>query len=387
MLIKTLEGHTQGVISVGLSKDEQWLVSGSDDRTLIVWSATTWNPVTTLRGHAGRILHVEFSADCRNIVSSATDSLIKVWAPNLQSKQMTPNVQHFKGVTAVTADINDTMIVTASSDNTIVIWDSVTKIPRHTLQVANVNCVALSPNAKTLAFAGGNDFAIGVFDIQSEKVIGSMKDHSRNVTHCHFLNNSTLITSSKDKTLKVWNTESLTLTKTIKCHDDSILHFAVHPTDANLIATASSDKTAKIVNHGTSSVVATLIGHREPVNCIAFANDGRIVTGSSDLTVRIWKAEGASGWKEQMMIEGHSKLIAAVAFISELNLVVTGSHDKTLRVWKVMEKEEKKKSAELVTMFQMGSICTSHMPPHLAENRTIATSDYAGNVYYLRLHA
>ena len=61
--------------------------------------------------------------------------------------------------------------------------------------------------------------------------------------------------------------------------------------DGRLVATASLDKTAKIWEVATGNIVATLQGHINGLNAIAFSPDSHsIVTGAEGLPVREGRA-------------------------------------------------------------------------------------------------
>jgi WD40 repeat protein len=61
---------------------------------------------------------------------------------------------------------------------------------------------------------------------------------------------------------------------------------------AEQFVTTSRDKTAKVWEVEDGSLQVTLEGHRGEVNSASFSPDGtRIVTGSGDGTANIWNAE------------------------------------------------------------------------------------------------
>ena len=54
-LVRTLQGHTDGVNAVAISSDGRRAVSGSDDKTLRIWDLETGQTHTTLQGHTDTV--------------------------------------------------------------------------------------------------------------------------------------------------------------------------------------------------------------------------------------------------------------------------------------------------------------------------------------------
>ncbi|KAE9403383.1 WD40 repeat-like protein [Gymnopus androsaceus JB14] len=75
-----------------------------------------------------------------------------------------------------------------------------------------------------------------------------------------------------------------------------------------------------------------LQGHDGGVYSVAFSHDGtRIVSGSSDKTVRIWDA--TTGAQMGDPLQGHDHYVNSVAFSHDGTRIVSGSSDKTVRIW------------------------------------------------------
>ncbi|KAL1665810.1 WD40-repeat-containing domain protein [Schizophyllum commune] len=69
------------VNSVAFSPDGKRFVSGSSDRTIIVWDAETREPIAeSLRGHDSSVTSVAFSPDGKMVVSGSADRTIRTWS-------------------------------------------------------------------------------------------------------------------------------------------------------------------------------------------------------------------------------------------------------------------------------------------------------------------
>ncbi|MFE4106398.1 protein kinase domain-containing protein [Almyronema epifaneia] len=75
---QTLKAHSDTVTAIALSPDGQFLVTGSDDSTLVFWHLPTAKRVGQLN-HAWGIRAVGFTPDGQTCVSSSADETLKIW--------------------------------------------------------------------------------------------------------------------------------------------------------------------------------------------------------------------------------------------------------------------------------------------------------------------
>ncbi|EDR01988.1 uncharacterized protein LACBIDRAFT_310142 [Laccaria bicolor S238N-H82] len=117
-------------------------------------------------------------------------------------------------------------------------------------------------------------------------------------------------------------------------HQAQVTDVAFSP-DGTRIVSGSSDGTVRISDAETGSLVGEpWRGHDCQVWSVAFSPDGtRIVSGSGDETVRIWDAK--TGSPVGKPLEGHDGEVKSVAFSPDGILLVSGSVDKTVRIWHV----------------------------------------------------
>jgi WD40 repeat protein len=77
--LQTLEGHSDRVWSVAFSPDSARLASGSADRTVKIWDASSGKCLQTLEGHSDWVCSVAFSPDSARLASGSADHTVKIW--------------------------------------------------------------------------------------------------------------------------------------------------------------------------------------------------------------------------------------------------------------------------------------------------------------------
>ena len=65
--------------AVAISPDGQFVVTGSEDNTARVWSATTGATLKELKGHSSWVSAVAISPDGQFVVTGSSDNTARVW--------------------------------------------------------------------------------------------------------------------------------------------------------------------------------------------------------------------------------------------------------------------------------------------------------------------
>jgi WD40 repeat protein len=101
--------------------------------------------------------------------------------------------------------------------------------------------------------------------------------------------------------------------------------------DGRLLATASSDGTAKVWEATNGRELRTLRSHASVVHSVAWSPDGELLaTGSGDETVKVWQA--ASG-RELLSVKDFTSPVTCVAWSPDGKMLATRGGDGTAAVW------------------------------------------------------
>ncbi|MEH2323580.1 MAG: serine/threonine-protein kinase [Nostoc sp.] len=215
----------------------------------------------------------------------------------------------------------------------------------HSRTLGSVNALAISPDGYTLA-SGSDDKTIKLWDLNTQKILGSLSGHSHAVKSVAFSPDGQILASaSDDKTIKLWQIETLKEICTLLGHSHAVKSVAFSP-DGQILASASWDKTIKLWDVKTGKEICTITGHQLQVNSVAFSPQGQILASASyDRTIRLWQIPALESFPTEIQnrpcysllstLSGHAWAVLTVAFSPDGRILATGSDDNTIKLWEV----------------------------------------------------
>ncbi len=193
-----------------------------------------------------------------------------------------------------------------------------------------VTSAAYSPDGARIV-TSSMDKTARIWDARTGAPLLVLSGHADRIPTAAFSPDGTrVVTASHDKTARIWDARTGVEVATLSGHGD-LLRFAAYSPDGSRIVTGSNDKTARVWDAATGRVLVVLSGHGGFVYSAMYSPDGkRIVTGSDDNTARIWDARTG---QQLAVLSGHANLVSYAAFSPDGSHVVTSSADKTVRIW------------------------------------------------------
>ncbi|CAD5954898.1 putative WD repeat-containing protein all2124 [Planktothrix rubescens] len=164
----------------------------------------------------------------------------------------------------------------------------------------------------------------GVYDVRE---LNRLERHQGEVTSVSFNKEGQLLTSSKDKTIKIWSKEGHLLQDFKNAHSDTVWSATFSP-DSETIASASADKTVKLWKK--DGTLLQKLDHNSPVYVVRFSPDGKIIASSDKGgNIKFWNLDG----EPLKTIETKQNSVWSMSFKDNKTLA-TGGLDSTVKFWR-----------------------------------------------------
>ncbi len=314
-----LPSHRLPVTCVAFHPIFSSLASGSEDTTIKIWDWELGELERTVKGHTKAVLDVDYGGPRGGtlLASCSSDLTVKLWDPNDEYKNIRTLPGHDHSVSAVRfipsgaagmVPSSGNLLVSASRDRTLRIWDSTTGYCVKTIRghVDWVRDVCPSEDGRWLISAG-NDQTARLWDANSGDCRNTFIGHDHVIECCVVAPGTTyphlssmagqkkpppqsssaefIATGSRDKTIKLWDGRG-TLIKTLVGHDNWVRGLVFHPGGKYLLSVAD-DKTIRCWDLAQEGKCVKVVddAHAHFVSCVRWAprmvKDGGVGGGGS----------------------------------------------------------------------------------------------------------
>ncbi|MGB3493050.1 MAG: NB-ARC domain-containing protein [Elainellaceae cyanobacterium] len=343
-LLRTLEGHSAGVVSVAISSDGLRALSGSENGTVKVWDVASGTVFRTLKGHSVWVWSVAISADGSCALSGSYDRTVKVW--DVASRTVLHTLEgHSARITSVAISADGSRAISGSEDRTAKVWDVTNGTVLHTLENHSdtVWSVAISADGKVaLSLSMFSTHTVNVWDVASGAILHTLENRSAEVTSVTIsADGSHVLSGSYDGTVKVWDVASGAVLHTLKGHSDAVGFVAISA-DGSRALSRANDGTVKMWDITNGVALYTLKSDDKAevwavaisIDCSASSEEfgSRVISGSHDRTVKVWDMTSKAAL---LTPEGHSSTVCSVSISADGSRAISGSNDSTIKVWDV----------------------------------------------------
>ena len=425
LLLKTLKPHSSPVVTTAAEKSGTLAATGSADGSVKVWDIRGGYVTHIFRGQAGVISALHFferadqvkghalaiksrrkkhkpqectddKGESRNVTTNAADDSpnlhlasgsedgkIKVWSL-ARRKPVATLDSHVSVVRGIDFTSRSNVLVTASRDRTVILWDSQTwKLIRVIPILESVEAVGFLKNDNFIYTGGESGFIriwerLGGREFTYGKGVGSNNNRTTHVLYCpgpEFLlsvhaDQTLVLQSTADlerMTLPEGELSPLPVLQRISGTHDEIIDMAYITQERSLLALATNSESVRIVKLSTEANlqvsspssayfgadVASLEGHEDIVICLDVDWSGCwLATGAKDNTARLWSIDQPhSSYRCVITFTGHAESLGAIslpqnpppvgsaAYKEPLAhpplFLLSGSQDRTVKKWEI----------------------------------------------------
>lgn len=301
-----MPGHRSDIRCLALSEDDRMLASASQG-ALKIWNTKTQSCLRTL--DCGYALCITFLPGNKIVVLGTREGTLELF--DIASSTLIDTIPaHEAAIWTLHLNPDGKSLVTGSADKTAKFWElrviqeevlgTTRKQPKLTLvhtrilkTTDDIMALKFTPDGKYLAIAT-LDTTVKIFFTDSLKLYLTLYGHKLPVLSLDISYDSKLIvTSSADKTIRLWGLNFGDCHKTFLAHNDSILSVSFIPNNndqnAHHFFSASKDRSIKYFDGDKFEQIQQLTGHHGEIWAMTPSHSGTfIVSASHDKSIRIW---------------------------------------------------------------------------------------------------
>jgi WD40 repeat protein/TPR repeat protein len=292
-----------------------------------------------LVGHDEPVRRAEYSPDGQQILTAAMDGTARIWDARTGIQLRILADHGGRSVNTAVYSPDGTRIVTASSDQTARIWEASTGRELAVLRdVDRVTCAVYSPDGSQIATLSPKSLRLWdartgaqlrAFSLPGVSFGTPNGDAGYRGSAAYSPDGQRIVTTMEDRTARIWDVRTGSVLTVLAGHTEYVATAAYSP-DGKRIVT-SGDNTARIWDAATGQQLLVLAGHERNVWSAVYSPDRTMIaTASTDKTIRIWDATSGA---QLSVLSGHVDILCAAAFSPDGRHLVTAAWDRTARTW------------------------------------------------------
>ncbi|CBF70445.1 coatomer subunit beta' [Aspergillus nidulans FGSC A4] len=220
-IIKTFELTDVPVRAGRFIARKNWIVCGSDDFQLRIYNYNTSEKIASFEAHPDYIRSIAVHPTQPFVLTASDDMTIKLWDWEKGWKCVQVYEGHSHYVMGLAINPKDTnTFASACLDRTVKIWSLGSPHANFTLEAhetKGVNHVDYYPQAdKPYLLTTSDDKTVKVWDYTTKALIATLEGHTSNVSFaCYHPELPVIISGSEDGTIKIWHANTYRLEQSL----------------------------------------------------------------------------------------------------------------------------------------------------------------------------
>jgi WD40 repeat protein len=286
-----LNGHTDRVWSVTISKDGNYAASGSDDKTVRIWNLDSKKEIKCLKGHSRWVQALAFNNKGSILASSGGDGKIILWDADGNSVEpMNQYLGHDDSVLSLSFSKDDKFLLSASRDQSVRIWDVQTKFAARTINGHSdrIICAAYSSNGQYLV-TGSNDKTIRLWSASSGSPVNDSIDCGASISSLKISpDNKFIILGTDNGEIIIVDLNTFSILERFNFHDSRIYSLDIS-SDAKLVLSTSHSGEIKLWHLRTFEILAQSIIPNESILSVSISpGNNQFVCGTRNGSVKLF---------------------------------------------------------------------------------------------------
>jgi len=220
-IVKTFELTDVPVRAGRFVARKNWLVAGSDDFQLRVYNYFTSEKITSFEAHPDYIRAIAVHPTQPFILTASDDMTIRCWDFENGFKLLRTFEGHAHYVMSIAINPKDTnTFASGCLDRTIKIWSLGSSTPNYTIEAhesKGVNSVEYYPHSdKPYILTTSDDKTVKIWDYTNKGLIATLEGHTSNVSFaCYHPELPVIVSGSEDGTVKLWHSNTYRLEQSL----------------------------------------------------------------------------------------------------------------------------------------------------------------------------
>jgi WD40 repeat protein len=289
----TFLGHKEAIYALGQLSKDSFLSAGSD-KMLIKWSYKNKNKGSLVAKIPETVFTLQLNRSKDQCLCGTQNGNLLIL--DLNKNTLIKHLQLNAGAVFDIKHYDEYNYILACGSGELIIINKTDFTIKSRISISNSNLRCINIFEKRIAL-GCSDKSIYIINYQQHKLEKCLSGHDSSVFCLSTNHKGQLISGSRDAHLNLWSHENMLLEQRVPAHNFTINSLALNPNPSfNLIATASRDKSIKIWDTNTLKLFKVVnaqkqYSHQRSVNNLLWLDDNYLISASDDKSLILWQIE------------------------------------------------------------------------------------------------